>query len=190
MLRFKEIFMSLISRLVGLGVAGIAPFALAEMGSAIPPTSELLAFHTSDADFKPVEVAPWVQQSTIQAFVAVEDIAKVAGWGVQVVHGGGPDPYFPLMEDDPKAGPPEVRRKEVQAFVAEARKHKLRVLVGINPAAPVPYVRAHPEWMVCHTTDFAAIRARVDLDLDKPENHGFRSLGLTSPYGDYLIENL
>lgn len=154
------------------------------------PAGQLLGFHVQDRDFRPVEVAPWVQTQVLQAFVPVEMIDEAAAWGVTVVHGAGPDPYFPLRRDDPHAGPPADQRARVGAFVAKARAHHLRVLVGINPAAPVAIVQAHPQWMICNTSDVQAIHAKAKLDLEKPENAAYRSLGLNTPYGDYLIECL
>ena len=171
-------------------VVPVRAYAAGEAPATSAPASDLLAFHVKDKDFSPIEVAPWVKQNLIQAFVNTDDIDKAAQWGVQIVHGSGPDPYYPLLKDDPKSGPPAKRDAEIRAFVAKAKSHRMRVLVGINPAAPVATVKAHPEWMLCTTTDFDAIHAKANLDLEKPENFGYRSLGLNSPYGDYLIECL
>lgn len=148
-------------------------------------TAELLAFHVKDSDFREVEIAPWVREKVIQAFIPPEMIDQAATWGVDVVHGSGPDPYFPLMKDDANSGPPADVRDKVNAFVAKARSHDMRVLVGIFPGAPVEMVKAHPEWMVCYTSDVAATHARAGSN----DFHD-RILGLNTPYGDYLIECL
>lgn len=153
-------------------------------------TRDLLAFHVSDAEFQAIEVAPWVREATIQAFVSTEQIDTAAKWGVQVVHGAGPDIYYPLLRDDSNSGPPASRDAEVKAYVSRAKQHGLRVLLGINPAAPVQMVRQHPEWMICATSNIEAIHARAALDLESPEHFPDRLLGLSSPYGNYLIECL
>src|SRR5215207_857441 len=142
-----------------------APASVAEDALATRPTADLLAFHVKDKDFRPIEVAPWVYTNTLQAFVPVDAIDEAAGWGVNVVHGAGPDLYSPLMKDDPKSGPPPESRAAVTAYVAKARSHKMKVIVGVNPGAPVNLVKAHPEWMQCPTPDVAAVHAKVKLDL-------------------------
>jgi hypothetical protein len=171
-----------------------AAFAVGTAGDnslAKRPAAELLAFHVKDRDFKPVDVAPWVYTHTLQAFVSVEQIDEAATWGVNVVHGSGPDPYFPLMKDDPNGGPPAEVRASVKAFVAKARAKQMKVIVGINPAAPANVAKAHPEWMLCPTSDVEAIHAKGKAaDLSKPESWSLRVLGLNSLYGDMLIENL
>src|SRR4051812_45700810 len=197
----KAHVMNRVCRIVAGGILLLSALMIAEGALAIGtagddslasrPAAELLAFHVKDRDFKPVEVAPWVYTHTLQAFVAAEQIDEAATWGVDVVHGSGPDPYFPLMKDDPKSGPPADVRASVKAFVSKARAKQMHVIVGINPAAPPNLVKAHPEWMLCPTADVDAIHAKATtLDLSKPENWSLRSLGMNSPYGDLLIENL
>ena len=162
--------------------------------AAEPVTMDSLKWFTPDRDFKAVEPAAWVYEGVQKAFVGdfanpktlpyVDDLAAV---GVTVIHTGGPDPYFPLRRD----GGAGIDAKEgalMQTAFERMRSHKMRVVIGVSPYAPVEYVKLHPEWR----QKLSAKEKPLDpaLDLTKPENAAQRSLSLNTPYGDYLIENL
>ena len=57
-----------------------------------------------------------------------------------IVHSSGPWPYYPLRRDDPKAGLAADEAERLRAFVARAKSHNMRTLVGIMPLAPVEIV--------------------------------------------------
>jgi len=172
------------------GLASVWVFLTASQ--AVLGAEDLLAFHLKDKDFKPIEPAAWVYEGILKAFVPLEDtqtIDELATLGVTVIHSGGPWPYYPLVKDDPKSGVPADEKARLQVGVARAKQHGMRVLVGIMPLAPISIVKQHPDWMLHHTDD-PAIMKKAELDLTKPENWFNRSLGLNTPYGDYLIECL
>ena len=52
----RNVFMSL------MALTFAASTSLAQNSPNNTPASELLAFHVKDHEFKPIEVAPWVQQ--------------------------------------------------------------------------------------------------------------------------------
>src|SRR5687768_10460703 len=107
----EETRLNLSVRCVVFGLIAVSMVATVAVAQVSPPAAdqtpaaELLAFHVKDSDFRPVEVAPWVRENVVQGFIPIEMIDEAATWGVNVVHGGGPDPYFPLMKDDPNSGP-------------------------------------------------------------------------------------
>jgi hypothetical protein len=153
-----------------------------------------LPWYTPDKDFVPVIPAPWVYEGVQKAFLAdlgnpatLTKIDQLAAAGVTVIHTGGPEPYYPLQRDGGK-GAPETQRTELLNAYARMRRHKMRIVIGVSPYAPVEYVKLHPEWRTQGTPDMPALDPH--LDLSKPENVGHRSLSLNTPYGDYLIENL
>ena len=154
---------------------------------------ELRPFHVPDRDFKPVEPAGWVRDGALKVFLPLDDLGtidEVAALGVTIVHSSGPWPYFPLRRDDPKAGLAADEAERLRAFVARAKSHKMRVLVGIMPLAPVEIVKQHPDW-VLHPTDESKHRdVLTQVDLTQSEHWFKRATALNSPYGDHLIECL
>ncbi len=154
--------------------------------------AEELPFLTPDARFHGVEPPDWVLDGAVKAFVGLEDhqsIDELAALGTTVIHAGGPSPYYPLRKDDPDSGVPAAERAKLEAGIAVAKKHGMRVVLGVSPYAPVEIVRQHPDWMR-HDTDDPAIREKAKLDLTTPENISLRSLPLNTPYGAYAIECL
>jgi hypothetical protein len=181
-------------KLRSLVLSLLAGLALPAVATAKPVTTADLKWYTPDADFEPVEPAPWVYDSVGKAFV--EDWPNPATWpmveklvksGVTVVHTAGPNPYFPLRKDGGEGGSP-AQRADLAAIVKRLHGMGLRVVIGVSPYAPPDYVRQHPSWRLKSSADQPPLD--TNLDLTKPENDGLRSLSLASPYGDYLIENL
>lgn len=147
---------------------------------------------TPDSKFEGVEPPAWVLDGAVKVFLPLEDlkgIEETSAIGATILHAGGPSPYYPLRRDDPASGVPEAERTKLLAGIAHAKKHGMRVILGVSPYAPVEIVRQHPEWMH-HATDDPAIAQKAQLDLTTPENIGLRSLPLNTPYGDYAIECL
>lgn len=147
---------------------------------------------TSDEDFIGVTPPAWVRDGVAKVFLSLDDIVGIretAEIGATIVHAGGPSPYYPLRKDDPKSGVPEPERSKIVRGVAEAKKHGMRVILGVSPYAPVEIVRQHPDWMH-HATDDPSIQEKAKLDLTTAENIALRSLPLNTPYGDYAIECL
>ncbi|MFN0127812.1 MAG: ThuA domain-containing protein [Verrucomicrobiales bacterium] len=134
----------------------------------------------------------WVLDGAVKLFVPLEDhavIGEAAAAGVTVVHAGGPAPYWPLRRDDPASGVPADERARLEGGIAVAKRHGMRVVLGISPYAPIEMVRQHPEWMR-HEADDPTIREKAQLDLTAPEHIARRSLPLHTPYGAYAIECL
>ncbi|MFO1063356.1 MAG: alpha-amylase family protein [Pirellulales bacterium] len=147
---------------------------------------------TPDSEFVGVEPPTWVLDGVAKVFLGLEDhagIEEAAKIGATVLHAGGPSPYYPLRRDDPSAGVPESERSRIKAGVSVAKRHGMRVVLGVSPYAPVEIVRKHPDWMN-HGSDDPSILKKAELDLTLPENIGLRSLPLNTPYGDYAIECL
>ncbi len=167
---------SMLLRLLSAIVAQIAP-------------SEYL---TPDSKFEGVEPPAWVLDGAVKVFLPLEDhkaIEETAAIGATIVHAGGPSPYYPLRKDDPNSGIPEPEHSKLIAGITHAKKHGMRVILGVSPYAPVEIVRQHPDWMH-HATDDPTIAEKAKLDLTTPENIALRSLPLNTPYGDYAIECL
>jgi hypothetical protein len=151
-----------------------------------------LSFLTPDEAFQGVVAPTWVREGVVKVFLGLEDTAaieRVADLGASIVHSGGPALYYPLRSQDIRSGIPEPERLKLERGIAVAKKRGLRVLLGISPYAPVELVRQHPEWML-HPTDDTSIQAKAQLDLNTPENIGYRSIPLNTPYGDYAIDGL
>src|SRR5437868_3967511 len=120
---------------------------LTATASAVEPvTIDSLKWYTQDRDFKPVEPAAWVYEGVQKAFVGdfanpktLPYVDELAGIGVTVIHTGGPEPYFPLRRD----GGAGIDAKEgalMQTAFERMRSHKMRVVIGVSPYAPVEYV--------------------------------------------------
>ena len=139
-----------------------------------PAAAQAPSFHVPDEAFEPVEIPGWVWESTRIAYLGEDRIDMAAGAGVQVVHGGGPWPYHPLVRDDPASGLPPAEKKAFAAAVAKMKERGMRVVMGIAPFAPPSLVKLHPEWIL-RDDDGAAIEEKSKLDLTKPEG---RALGL------------
>ena len=154
-----------------------------------PAAAQAPSFHTPDEGFEPVTIPEWVWESTRIAYLGEDRIDMAAAAGVQVVHGGGPWPYHPLVRDDPASGLPPAEKKAFAATVAKMKERGMRVVMGIAPFAPPSLVKLHPEWIL-RDDDGAAIEEKARLDLTRPENYRWRLLCLGSPWGDYLIECL
>lgn len=151
-----------------------------------------LPFLTPDADFHSVDAPDWVLDGAVKVFLSLDDLKSIeetAAIGATVLHAGGPSPYYPLRKQHPQSGVPEPERSKIHRGIEHAKKHGMRVVIGVSPYAPVEIVREHPEWMH-HATDDPSIAEKAKLDLTTPENIGLRSLPLNTPYGDYAIECL
>jgi len=154
--------------------------------------ADVLSFHVPDRNFQGVDAPNWVLDGALKVFLPLEDansIDEVAKLGVTVIHSGGPSPYYPLVRDDPNSGLPARERAAYKAGIAHAKSHGMRVILGVFPMAPIPMVRQHLDWIV-RPSDDDAILKKIDSDLTRPENWDVRTLGLDSPYGDYIIECL
>ncbi len=150
-------------------------------------------FITPDNQFRAVEPPDWVLDGAVKVFLPIDDfkgIEETAAIGATILHAGGPEIYYPLRRDNPTAaGLPAAEREKLLKGIQHAKRHGMRVVLGVSPYAPIPIVREHPEWLH-HATDDPAIAHKAKLDLTKPENIGLRSLPLNTPYGDYAIEAL
>ncbi len=147
---------------------------------------------TSDAHFQVVKAPQWVREGAVKVFLPLEDlkaIEETAALGATVLHAGGPSLYYPLRRDDPKSGVPESEKAKLVAGIQHAKRLGMRVVLGVSPYAPVEIVQQHPEWIL-HPSDDAKHAEKSKLDLTLPENIGWRSLPLNTPYGDYAIEGL
>ena len=114
-----------------------------------------------------------------------EYLRELKAQGVTVVHTGGPDPYWPLLRDDPNSGPPAELRATLKDNYAFLRSLGMKIVIGISPYAPIEYVHQHPEWRLKGSADEAPLD--MSIDLTQFNNHPLRSLSLNTPYGDYLI---
>ncbi len=149
-------------------------------------------FLTPDSRFEAVQAPNWVLDGVVKVFLSLDDhrsIDETAAIGATIVHAGGPSPYYPLRADHPQSGVPADEREKLVAGIARAKRHGMRVVLGVSPYAPVEIVRKHPEWMH-HASDDPTIVEKARLDLTLPENIAIRSLPLNTPYGDYAIECL
>ena len=171
-----------------LTLSGLGACALA------PPGTDAFSWYTPDSAFQPIEPAPWVYSGVQKAFVGdlgnpqtLTYINSLAALGVTVIHTGGPEPYYPLIRDG-GTGLPPAERARLQTSFARMRKHGMRIVVGVSPYAPPELVKRHPDWRNQSTSDAKPLDP--NLDLRRPENVPLRSLSLSTPYGDYLIENL
>ncbi|MBL8889222.1 MAG: beta-galactosidase trimerization domain-containing protein [Planctomycetaceae bacterium] len=147
---------------------------------------------TPDRQFTSVQAPAWVKEGAVKVFLSLDDqasIAETAAIGATIVHAGGPALYYPLRRDDPQSGIPEPERSQLLKGINFAKQQGLRVILGVSPYAPIEIVQQHPEWMH-HATDDPELLKRANLDLNRPENIGLRSLPLNTPYGDYAIECL
>jgi len=159
-------------------------------------TMSSLAWYTQDRDFKPVEVAPWVYEGVQKAFYfpnpddpkTMDYVDELAAMGVTVMHTGGPEMYYPLKVDKPDSGPDPKQDARLKVSYERMRKAGMRIVIGIWPFAPPELARKHQEWLVMRSSDSKP--ADSSLDLTKPENMGYRHLGLFTPYGDYAIANI
>jgi hypothetical protein len=179
-------------------LAALLPvMAVGFLGATCAAAEDVLAFHVKDRDFKPVEVADWVYDGVVKVFVTpvenapavFDEIDKAAADGATVIHTSGFDPYYPLVRDDPKSGLSPAKSAAIRAAVARAKSHGMRVIFGIGPIPPLPIVKAHPTWLLYPTDEDWAAKT-LQFDLTRPENLLRRSMGLNTPYGDYLIECL
>ena len=185
--------------LLGAGALGdLSSFAQAPAAPAAPAERIKLSdlkFYTPDQDFKPVEPAQWVYDGVQKVFLfqiekpeTREYLRELKAQGVTVVHTGGPDPYWPLLRDDPKSGPPAEQRALLKDNYAFLRSLGMKIVIGISPYAPIEYVHKHPEWRLKGSPDEPPLD--MSIDLTQFNNHPLRSLSLNTPYGDYLIENI
>lgn len=151
-----------------------------------------LPFVTPDSQFRSVDPPDWVLDGAVKVFLPLDDlkgIEETAEIGATILHAGGPEIYYPLRRDDPNSGIPVAEREKLLKGIQHAKRHGMRVVLGVSPYAPIPIVRAHADWLH-HATDDPAIASKVNLDLTTPANIGLRSLPLNTPYGDYAIEAL
>ncbi len=163
-----------------------------------PTAEELLAFRIQDGDFQPVKTANWVLDGAVKVFLPPVDTPDILirieeaisqGIDIDIIHTGGYWPYYPLVRDDAKSGIPPAESEMIRAVASSVHQHKIRLVFGVTPYAPVALVRQHPEWMV-YPIEEDSITQQANLDLTAPEHWHLRALGLNSPYGDYLIECL
>ncbi len=157
----------------------------------------VLTFHVQNTDFQPVTVADWVEEGVLKAFITgldtdlgLELIDNAATMGVTIVHGPGPETYYPLKKDASEDVLPSGQNQQYLTAVRQAKKHGMRYIMGISPYPPVELAKLHPEWLLQHTPDEDPIMRSQNIDLELPENAYLRQMSLNSPYGDYLIDCL
>ena len=167
------------------------------LGGRCVAADDILSFRVKDRDFEPVEPPDWVYDGVIKGFVTgvenapavFDEIDKAAADGATVIHTVGFNPYYPLVRDDPKSGLSAEKSAAIHAAVARAKSHGMRVVFGVGPFPPLEVVKTHPEWLQYPTNEDWATKT-LQYDLTRPENMLRRSMGLNTPYGDYLIECL
>lgn len=131
--------------------------------------------------FRPVKSPEWIYDITRMAFASHLDVAKVADMGAQVLHTNLVWPYFPLRRNG--GGLAAADRQKLRKLVADCRKHKMKLSLGLPPFMPVELVKKHPEWRV-HPHDKGSI-----LKVKPKESDLGTRLGCNlGPWGDYLIE--
>lgn len=150
----------------------------------------LLSFHTPDQDFQPVDVPAWVYESPCIGFVGDDLLERAVQSGVQVVHAGHAEAYYPLRRDDPVSGLPGKFKEELTQRVARIHGLGMRFVCGTSPFAPEAVVREHADWLT-HPEDNASIEEKALQALSQPDNYAFRKMCLiSSPWRDYYIECL
>ena len=130
-----------------------------------------------------VEITPpaWVLEVTRMAFATPGEAAKAAELGAQVLHTNVVWPYFPLRRDG--GGLPKNEAKALRDLVAECRRVKLKLSLGLPPFPPVALVRKHPDWRVHPDDTGAALKVEP-----KEDDLGTRLGCNNGPWGDYLID--
>ncbi|HZY90878.1 MAG TPA: hypothetical protein VFE78_39000 [Gemmataceae bacterium] len=156
--------------LAAAGALGAAPADGAEAKPAGP-----------GSDFRAVTPPEWVFGVTRMAFLSPGEVAKAAAAGAQVVHTNVVWPYYPLRRDGGGLSKEDARR--LRDLVADCRRHRLRLVLGLPPFPPVALVKKHPDWRVRPTDSDGA--AKVEPD---EKNLGTRLGCNLGPWGDYLID--
>src|SRR6059058_6106029 len=108
-------------------LAQAAALAAAAAAAADPPTEP--------AD---PPVPAWVRGVTRMGFLSPGEVARAAAMGVQVVHTNVVWPYFPLRRDGGGLSADDARK--LRDLVADCRRHKVRVALGLPPFPPVALV--------------------------------------------------
>jgi hypothetical protein len=160
--------------------AALGHIAVLLLGSAIP----ICAARRHQAPSmppSPVRCPAWVEDVTRMAFVTPGEVDEAAKAGVQVIQTNVVWPYFPLRRDGGGLSPEDTKR--LRDLVANGRRHRMKVILGLPPFPPVALVKAHPDWRV--PADAAGSILKV-----APEegNLGTRVGCNVGPWGDYLIE--
>jgi hypothetical protein len=127
---------------------------------------------------QPADVPPdWLRGVTRMTFTG--DVAAAATVGAQVAHTNLVWPYFPLRKDG--GGLSKGDADKMKAMMATARKHGVRVGLGLPPFPSVKHVEAHPDWRVHPQPG--------ELRLKPVEDNLGTRLGCNlGPWGDYLVE--
>jgi len=123
-------------------------------------------------------VPAWVGQVGRMTFTG--DVAQAAAAGAQVVHTNLIWPYFPLRRDGGGLSPEDDRK--FKDLVAAAKKHGVRVCLGLPPFPPVALVEKHPDWRIHPDRTGAVLKLKPTDDL------GTRLGCNLGPWGDYLID--
>jgi hypothetical protein len=129
----------------------------------------------------PPAVPEWVNGVTRMGFLSPAEVAKAAAAGAQVVHTNLVWPYFPLRRDGGGLSREDARK--LHALVADCRRARVRLVLGLPPFPPVALLRKHPDWRV-HPDDTGSARRIVPREDDLGTRLGC-NLG---PWGDYLID--
>jgi hypothetical protein len=136
----------------------------------------------SGADaFRPVESPAWVGDVTRMAFITPGDVDKAADAGVQVAHGNGVWPHYPLRRDGGGLKPDDDRL--LRGFVEGCHRRGIRLVLGLPPFPPVALVKEHPEWRV-HPDNTGSVLKQSPHE----QNLGTRVGCNLGPWGDYLID--
>lgn len=178
-------------RLIASGLTGLLLVMLPHMAVTAEPTGlDQYPWYVKDTQFKGIEPVSWVFEGVQKVFFTPGDIStpdslasidEFAKMGVTVIHTMGPVLDFPLTDED------ALRKRDpklLKSYRYMADKG-MRIVVGVYPYAPIALAKKHQEWRVMTQPDMKP--APADADLSKPENVGYRSLGLFTPYGDMVI---
>lgn len=151
------------------------------LAGAVAGAGVALTAEAAPARFEPVQPPPWVHEVTRMAYLTPDQVADAARAGAQVIHTNIVWPHFPLRRDG--GGLPAAEAKRLERCVADCKRHKLRLILGLPPFPPVALMTKHPDWRV-HPDDTGkalAVEPRAD-DL------GTRLACNAGPWGDYLID--
>ena len=148
-------------------------------------------WYVKDTEFIGIEPASWVYEGVQKVFFSQGDmpdadfeasVNEFAKMGVTVIHTAGPELDFPQTDESAMK---KLDAKLLKGYRYMASKG-MRIVVGVYPYAPVDLAKKHQDWRVMTSAD--AKPASADADLGKPENVGYRNLGLFTPYGDMVID--
>jgi hypothetical protein len=127
------------------------------------------------------DIPSWVWEVSRMTFGTPGDVARAADVSAQVLHTNLVWPYFPLRADG--GGLSRDDAKKLKDLVADCRKRRIRIVLGLPPFPPVSLLEKHPDWRV-HLDDSDAARKIVPRENDL----GTRLCCNLGPWGDYLID--